>query len=169
MPLKRHTQKNAHLDTNLVNRKKKINHLMYMGRHQTGCKKMKKNWKTNTRSEKYIVWDIGMEFSIEKMCHACNEKVAKRDLTDGMETAKIKDKIRTFREKETYKFLEVDTIKTNSNERKKLRIISQEKPEKTTRNKNYVAENLIKGIKYLGLILVRYSGLFLKLAWEELK
>ena len=56
--------------------------------------------------------DIGMEFGIEK-CAILVMKNDKRFLTDGMELTN-RDKIRTFGEKETYKYLgslEADTIK----------------------------------------------------------
>ena len=56
--------------------------------------------------------DIGMEFGIEK-CAMLVMKSGKQHLTDGMELPS-QDKIRTLREKETYKYLgilEADTIK----------------------------------------------------------
>ena len=56
--------------------------------------------------------DIGMEFGIEK-CAMLVMKSGKRHMTDGMELPN-QDKIRTLREKETYKYLgifEADTIK----------------------------------------------------------
>ena len=56
--------------------------------------------------------DIGMEFDIEK-CDMLVMKSGKRHITDGMELPN-QDKIRTHREKGTYKYLvilEADTIK----------------------------------------------------------
>ena len=56
--------------------------------------------------------DIGMEFGKEK-CAMLVIKNGKRHITDGMEQSN-QDKIRTLREKETYKYLdmlEADTIK----------------------------------------------------------
>ena len=56
--------------------------------------------------------DIGMEFGIEK-CAMGVMKIGKQHLTDGMELPN-QDKIRTPREKETYKYLgilETETIK----------------------------------------------------------
>ena len=56
--------------------------------------------------------DIGMEFGIEK-CAMLVMKSGKRHLTDGMELPD-QDKIRTFGEKEMYKYLgilEADAIK----------------------------------------------------------
>ena len=64
--------------------------------------------------------DIGVEFGIEK-CAMLVMKSCKRHLTDGMELPN-QDKMRTLREKETYKYLgilKVDTINTKGDERKK--------------------------------------------------
>ena len=60
--------------------------------------------------------DIGMEFGIEK-CAMLVMKSSKRHLMDEMELPN-QDKTRTFRGKETYKYLgvlEVDTIKQVEN------------------------------------------------------
>ena len=56
--------------------------------------------------------DVGMEFGIEK-CAMLVMKRSKRHGTDGMELPN-QDKIRTLRENETYKYLDIleaDTIK----------------------------------------------------------
>ena len=87
----------------------KINQLMYMNDIQ--LQKREKNWKLIYAMRIYCQ-DIGMEFDIEK-CAMLIMKSGKRHLTNGMELPN-QDKIKTLREKETYKYLgilEVDTIK----------------------------------------------------------
>ena len=89
--------------------------------------------------------DIRMEFGIEK-CAILVIKSSKRHTRDGMELPN-QDKIRTLREKKTYKYLrmlEANIIKRCS-------------------------RNLIKGINTWAVSLVRYSGPFLKWTREELK
>ena len=73
----------------------------------------------NEKELEYLIYavkiyshDIGMEFGIEK-CTVLVMKSGKRHLTDGMGLPN-QVKIRTLREKETYKYLgilEADTIK----------------------------------------------------------
>ena len=110
--------------------------------------------------------DIGIEFSIEK-CAMLIMKSSKRHITVGMELSN-QEKIRTLREKETYKYLsilEADTIK---------QVEMKEKIEylRTTRKlleiKIY-SRNLIKGIDTWDISVVRYSVPFLKWIREELK
>ena len=63
-------------------------------------------------AERIYSQDIRMEFDIKK-CAMLAMKSGKRHLTDEMELLN-QDKIRTLREKETYKYLsilEADTIK----------------------------------------------------------
>ena len=78
-------------------------------------------------------------------------------MTDGMELPNH-DKIRTLEENETYKYLgilEADTIK--------------QVQMKGTIRKEYLRRNLIKGMNTWAVLLVRYSGPFLKWTREELK
>ena len=68
-----------------------------------------------------------MEFGKEK-CAMLLMKSGKRHLTDGMELPN-QDKIRTFGEKETYKYLGIlkaDTIKQVEMKKQNLKKISQE-------------------------------------------
>ena len=86
----------------------KINHLMYMDDIKLFLKNEKKNNKTKqTRKLIHAVriysQEIGMEFGIEK-CAMLVMKSGERHRTDGMELPS-QDKIRTLREKETYKYL----------------------------------------------------------------
>ena len=65
--------------------------------------------------------DIGMEFGIEK-CSMLIMKSGKWHLMEGMELQN-QEKIQTFEEKETYKYLEIleaDTIKQEAMKKKKL-------------------------------------------------
>ena len=112
--------------------------------------------------------DIGMEFDIEK-CVMLVTKSGKRHLTDGMELPN-QDKIRTLAENETYKYfgnLEADTIKQVEMKDK----IPKEYPRRTRNllETKLSSWNLIKGINTLTVLLVRYSGHFLKWTRDELK
>ena len=84
-----------------------------------------------------------MEFGIEKYAMLVI-KSSKRHLMDGMELPN-EDKIRTPREKETYKYLgilEADTIKhVKMNEKIKIEYLGR--PRKLLQ-KNYVSETLLK-------------------------
>ena len=74
--------------------------------------KNKKELETLIHAIRIYSQDIGMEFGIEK-CSMQEMKHGIRRLTDGMELLN-QDKIRTLRERETYKYLgifEADTIK----------------------------------------------------------
>ena len=87
--------------------------------------------------------DIGMEFDIEK-CARLVMKSGKRHLTDGMELPN-QDKIRTLREKETYKYLgilEADTIKQEE-------IKEKIKKEYLRRTRTLLRQNYQRN-KYLG-------------------
>ena len=112
--------------------------------------------------------DIRMEFGIEK-CDMLVMKSCKQHLTDGMEQPN-QDKIRTLGEKKTYKYLgisEADTIKQvemkNKIQKEYLR-----RTRKLLETKLY-SRNLIKGINTWAVLLVRYSGPFLKWTRNELK
>ena len=109
-----------------------------------------------------------MEFGIEK-CSMLVMKSGKRHLTGGMELPN-QDKIRTLGEKETYKYLgilEADTIKQVEMKEK----IKKEYLRRTRKllETKISSRNLIKGINTWAVILVRYSGPFLKWTREELK
>ena len=96
-------------------------------------------------------------------------KNGKRHLTDGMELPNH-DKIRTPRENETYKFLgilETDTIKQGEMKDK----IWKEYPGRTRKlfETKLYSRNLIKRINTWALLLVWYSGPFLKWTRDELK
>ena len=112
--------------------------------------------------------DIWMEFGIEKWAMLVM-KNGKRHLTDGMELTN-QDKIRTLGEKETYKYLgilEDDTIKQMEMQNK----IQKEYLRRTRKlfEIKVSCRNLIKGINTWAVLLVRYSGPFLKWTRDELK
>ena len=112
--------------------------------------------------------DIGMEFGIEK-CALLIMKSGKRHLTDGIELPN-QDKIRTLAENETYKYLgilEADTIKQVEMKNK----IQKEYLRRTRKllETKLNCRNLIKGINTWAVILVRYSGPFLKWTRDELE
>ena len=96
-------------------------------------------------------------------------KSGKRHLTDGIELPN-QDKIRTLAENETYKYLvilEADTIKKAEmkNEIQKEYLRRTRKLLQTKLN----SRNLIKGINTWAVLLVRYSGPFLKWTRDELR
>ena len=94
--------------------------------------------------------DTGMEFGIEK-CTMLVMKSVKRHLTDGMELPN-QDKIRTLREKETYKYLvilEADTIKeVDMKEKTKKEYLRRTRKLLETK---LPSRNLIKGINTWGV------------------
>ena len=88
-----------------------------------------------------------------------------KHLTDGMELPN-QDKIRTFAENETYKYLgilEADTIKQVEMKDK----IQKEYHRRT--KKLLSSQNLIKGINTWAVPIVRYSGPFLEWTRDELE
>ena len=96
-------------------------------------------------------------------------KSGKRHLTDGKELPN-QDKIITLEEKETYKFLsilEADTIRQVEMKEK----IQKENLRRTRKllETKLCNRNLIKGINTWAVLLVRYSGLFLKWTREDRK
>ena len=112
--------------------------------------------------------DIGMEFGIEK-CTLLVMKSGKRHLTDGIELPN-QDKIRTFAENETYKYLgilEADTIK-QVEMKNKIQKVYLRRTRKLLETK-LSSRNFIKGINTWAVPLVRYSGPFLKWTSEELR
>ena len=105
--------------------------------------------------------DIGIESGIEK-CAMLVMKSGKRRLTDGMELPN-QDKIRTFGEKETYKYLgifETDTIK-QVEMKEKVQKGYLRRTRKLLETK-LSSRNFIKGINTWAVLLVRYLGPFLK-------
>ena len=96
-------------------------------------------------------------------------KSGKRHLTDGMELPN-QDKIRTLGENETYKYfgiLEADTIKQVEMKNKSKKEFCR-RTRKLLETK-FSSRNLIKGINTWAVLLVRYSGPFLKWTSDELK
>ena len=145
----------------------KINHLMYMDDIKLFAKSQKE-LETLIHAVTIYGQDIGMEFVIEKWAILVM-KSSKRHLTDGMELSN-QDQIRTLTENETYKYLDIleaDTIK-------KVRMKNKIQKEYLRRTRRLLetklsGRNLIKGINIWAVLLVRYSGPFLKWAWDELK
>ena len=109
-----------------------------------------------------------MEFGIEK-CAMLVMKSGKRHMTGGMELPN-QEKIRTLGENETYKYLgilEADTTK-------KVEMKNEIQKEYLRRTRKLLetklsGRNHIKGINTWAVILVRYSGPFLKWTRDELK
>ena len=108
-----------------------------------------------------------MEFGIGK-CAMLVMKSDKRHMTDGMELPNH-DKIRTLGQNETYKYLgnlEADTIK-QMQMKDKIRKEYLRRTRKLLETK-LPSRNLIKGINTWAVVLVRYSGPFLKWIRDEL-
>ena len=138
----------------------KVNHLMYMDDIKLFAKN-ENELETLIHTVRIYNRDIRMEFSIEK-CAMLVMKRRKRQVTDGMELPN-KDKIKTFAENETYKYLgilEADTIKQVEMKQK----IQKEYLRRTRKllETKFNSRNLIKGINTWAVPLVRYSGPFPK-------
>ena len=113
--------------------------------------------------------DIGMEFGIEK-CALLVMKSGKRHLTDGIELPN-QEKIRTLAENETYKYLgnlETDTIKQAEMKKSKIHMKYLRRTRKLLVTK-LNSRNFIKEINTWAVLLVRYSGSFLKWIRDELR
>ena len=143
MPLN-HILRKCSAGFKLSKSQEKINHLMYMD-----------NIKLFAKNEKELETQIPavriLSGHRDRKCTMQVMKSGKRHLTDGMELLN-QDKIRTFVEKETYKYLcilEADTIKQELLETK------------------LSSRNFIKGINTWAVLLVRYSGPVLKWTREE--
>ena len=93
------------------------------------------------------------------MCHTDNEN-GKQHLTDGMELLN-QDKNKTLGEKETYKYLGILEADTTE------QVVMKEKIRKEYLMTKLCCRNLIKGINTWDVLLVRYSGPFLKWTREE--
>ena len=93
--------------------------------------KTKENWKPQYRQwERNGIW-------LRKMCHTCYEKWEKWHMSEGIELPN-QEKIRTLREKEIYKYLEIfkaDTIKQMEMKEKKLKKSISGEPENYSRQK----------------------------------
>ena len=138
----------------------KINPLMYKDNIEWFAKN-EKELKTLIQAVMIYSQHIGMEFSIE------NKESGKQYMTEGIEPSN-QDKIRTLREKETYRYLgilEADTSKQVETKgkifKKYLRRMRKLLEAKLNRR------NLIKGIHIWAIPLVRYSGHFLKWTREQ--
>ena len=150
--------------------KEKINLLMYMDDIELFAKKWKRIGKSNARSE-----DIGMEFCSEDLgVEFCIEKYTMLVMKNSNDTWRTEwnnqiKTIRTFGEKETYKYLgilEADTIKqVEMKERIEKEYLR--KTRKLPETKLY-SRNFIKGIKTWSVSLVRFLGPLLKWTREEL-
>ena len=145
----------------------KINHPMYIDDIKLSAKN-EKELETLIHTVTIYSQDIGMEFGIEK-CVLLVMKSGKRHLTDEIELPN-QDKIRTLTENETYKYLgilEADTIKQVAMKKR----IQKEYPRRTRKllETKLNRRNLIKGINTWAVVLVRYSGPFLKWTWDELR
>ena len=151
----------------LSSSQEKIHYLMYMDDIKLFAKN-EKELETLIHAVRICRQDIGMEFDIEK-CTMIVMKSGKRHMTDGMELLN-QDKIRTLGEKEIYKYLGILEAETTKQVEMKDKI--QKEYLRTTRKlleTKLSYRNLIKGIKTWAVLLVRYSGPFLKWTREELK
>ena len=104
--------------------------------------KIEKELETLIHAERICSQETGMEFSIEK-CTMLIMKSWKRHMTHGIELPN-QENIRTFGEKETYKYLEIlkaETIKQVEMKEKIQKRVSQENKISTLYHRN-----LIKGI-----------------------
>ena len=111
--------------------------------------------------------NIGKEFGIEK-CAILIMKSGKRQMTEGIEL-RNQEKIRMLEEKVSYKYLgilESDAVRHTKMKEKFLKeyLRSTRKQLKTILH----SRNLIKEINTWAVLLVRYSGTFLKWTGEEL-
>ena len=101
-----------------------------------------------------------MEFSIEN-CAQLVMKSGKEQMSDGVELPNH-DKIKTFGESETYKYLGIFEADTKQVEMKdKIRKEYLRRTRKLLETK-LSSRNFIKGINSWAVSLVRYSGSFLK-------
>ena len=166
MPLN-HILRKCKAGYKLSRSQEKVNHLMYMDDIKLFAKN-EKELETLIHTVRIYSRDIGMEFGREK-CTMLVMKSDKRQLTDGMELPN-KDKIKTLLENETYKYLgilEAETIKQVEMKDK----IQKEYLRRTRKllEIKLNGRNLIKGINIWAVLLVRYSGPFLKWSRDELK
>ena len=138
---------NAQADTNFINHKKKINHLMYMD-DITLFAKNEKELENLIRAMRIYRDDKRKEFGIEK-CAMLIMKSRKWQMMEGIELLN-QEKIRTLGENETYNYLwilQADTTK-HAEIKGEMKKISQEK-EKTAR-KQTTLQKSHQTDKYMG-------------------
>ena len=166
MMLLNHILRKSTAEYKIRSSQEKINHLMYMDDVKLFAKN-EKELETLIHAVRIYSQDLGMEFSIEKYAMLIM-KSGKRHLTDEMKLPN-QNKIRTLGEKETNKYLgilEADTIKqVDMKEKIKKECLRRTRELLETK---LSSRNLIKEINTWAVPLVRYSGLFLKCAREEL-
>ena len=166
MPLN-HILRKCTAEYKLSRSQEKINHLMYIDDMKLFAK-TENELETLRHAVRIYSQHIGIEFGREKYAMLVM-KSGIRHLTDGLELPN-QDKIRTFVEKETYKYLGIlgaDTIKQVEMKDKILKEYLR-RTRKLLETK-LSSRNLIKGINTWALPLVRYSGSFLKWTRDEHK
>ena len=166
MPLN-HILRKCSAGYKLSRSQEKIDHSMYMDDIKLFAKN-EKELETQMHAVRIYSVYIGMEFGIEK-CAMLVMKSGKQYLPDGMELLN-QDKLRILAENETYKYLgilEADTIKRVQMKDK----IQKEYLRRTKKlhETKLSCRNLIKGINTWAVLLVRYSGSFLKWTRDEPK
>ena len=126
---------------------------MYVEDIKLFAKNWKKTLKTLIHAVRIYSQDIGMEFGIEK-CSMTVMKSSKRYMTDGMELPN-QDKIRTFGENETYKYLGILESDTIRQVEMKIKIYKEylRRTRKLLETK-LSSRNLIKGIKTWAVLLL---------------
>ena len=130
--------------------------------------KNEKELETQIHAVRIYSQDIGKEFGIEK-CAMLVIKRAKRHINDGMELPN-QDNVRTLTENVSYKcmgILEADTIK-QVEMKDKIQKDYLRRTRKLLETK-HSSWNHIKGINTWAVLLVIYSGPFLKWIRDELK
>ena len=166
MPLN-HILRKCRAGYKISKQQEKINDLMYMDDIRIFAKN-EKELETRIHAVRIYSQDMGMEFGIEKYAILIINR-GKRHLTNGMELPN-QDKIRSFGENKTYKYLgilEADTIK-------QAEIKDKIKKEYLRRTRKLLetklsCRNLIKGINTWAVSVVRYSRPFVNWTSEELK
>ena len=144
--------------------REKINDLMYMDDIRLFAKKRKRIG----NPVRICSRNIGMEFGIEKRAMLVM-KSGKRHTTEGVELPN-QVVIRSFGEKETYKYLgKLEPTPSNKWKWKKKKF----KKEYLRRTRKLLEtklhrRNLVKGINTWAVLFVRYSGSLLKWTREEL-
>ena len=142
MPLN-HSLRKFSAGYKLSKSQEKINHLIYMDDIKVFAKK-EKELETLMQTVRIYSQDIGIEFGIEE-CVILVTKSGKRHIKEGVELPK-QLVIRTFGEKETYKYLQIleaGIIKQKEMKEKIKKSISKE-PESYSRQK-FIARTLSKG------------------------
>ena len=161
MPLN-HTLRICTAGYKLSKSQEKINYLMYMDDIKLFAK-IEKELEILIQTVRMYSQDIGMEFGMEKYTILVI-KSSKRHMTEG---AKLPDQviIRTHGENETYKYLGILEADTNKQVEMKEKI----KKEYLRRTRKLLKTKHSNRNLAWAVLLVRYSGPFLKWAREELK